>query len=125
MLRKEINQSKFYIAQHTTHPDLGIHLEAVRLILILLNFASDFRHFPSLAEVYQLSVAQKVWIALLDMQDVGEIHAEERHARRINRAQLLLILPVMILVELAAFAQHQLVTLLQRLVGELESMDGR
>lgn len=58
------------------HPDVVLHLQTVRLVLILLDFACDFSHFPPLAEVDQLlAVAfEEVWITFLCLQDVGQIN---------------------------------------------------
>jgi hypothetical protein len=95
------------------------------LILILLNFSGDFRNFSSLAEVDELGVAEKIGISLLNVQDVGQVHAEEGHTRRIDRPQLLLILPVVILVVVAAFAECSFVSLWDGGVGEFEPVDGR
>lgn len=57
----------------STHPDVMLHLQAVRLVLILLDLSGDFRHFPPLAEVDQLlAVAfEEVRVAFLCLQDVG------------------------------------------------------
>lgn len=38
----------------TSHPDFVLHLQTVRLVLVLLDLSCDFRHFPPLTEVDQL-----------------------------------------------------------------------
>lgn len=89
----------------------------------MLNLPGYLSHFPPFAEVYQLSIAEKIRIALLDVQYICQIHSKKWHARRINRTQLLLIFPVMILVEIAALAYRGLVTLWEGCICELESID--
>jgi len=68
----------------STYPNLRINLETIRLILVLLNLASDLCDFPSLAEIDKLRVAQKVGVALLNVQNVCQIHPEEWNAWRID-----------------------------------------
>ena len=50
-------------------------LQAVGLVLVLLDLPRDLRHFPPLAEVDQLlAVAlQVVRVPLLRLQDVGQV----------------------------------------------------
>lgn len=75
----------------STHSNALFYVKTVRLILILLYFSGDLGHLPALEEVDQLSVGQEVGVTLLDVQDVGEVHAEEGDAGRIDRPQLLLV----------------------------------
>lgn len=85
------NAAKFSVNQNVrieiieTYSDFRIHLKAIRLVLILLNFTRYFSHFSAFTEIYEFGVAQEIWISLLDVQDVGQIHAEERYAGRIYR----------------------------------------
>lgn len=50
-----------------------LHLQAIRLVLILLDLSCDFSHFPPLAEIDELlTVAcEEVWVAFLCLQDIG------------------------------------------------------
>ena len=50
---------------------VGHWLEAVGLILILLDLGDDLGHLPPLAEVDQLRVREEVWVALFEKNDVG------------------------------------------------------
>lgn len=55
------------------HPDVLLHLQAVGLVLVLLDLSCYFGHFPSLAEVDQVFAvtSQEVGVAFLRLQDVG------------------------------------------------------
>lgn len=55
------------LQEQRPHLDVMLHLQTVRLILILLDLSCDFSHFPPLAEVDQLlAVAfEEVWVAFL------------------------------------------------------------
>lgn len=45
---------KFYFT--ITYPNFRLHLETVRLILVLLDLPGNLRHFPSLEEIDQLRI---------------------------------------------------------------------
>lgn len=75
------------------HPDFWLHRVYVRLVLILLYLAGYLRHFSPLEKIDQLSsVGQEVGISHLNVQDVGQVHAQEGYAGGIDAAQLLLVL---------------------------------
>lgn len=53
-----------------------LNRQAVRLILVLLNFSDYFCNFSSLAKVYQLwTIQQIILVALLDVENIGQVHA--------------------------------------------------
>lgn len=58
-------------------PDVGVHPQAVRLVLVLLDFPRDLSHLPPLAEVDEMfAVAQQeVGIAFFCLQDVGQVYS--------------------------------------------------
>lgn len=58
------------------YPDVEFDPEAIGLVLVLLDLSGDLSHFPPLAEVDQLLVVtlQEVWVALLRLQDVGQVN---------------------------------------------------
>lgn len=51
------------------------HLETVRLILILLNFAGYFGNFSPFEKINQLGSRQEVRIAFFYVKNVGQIHS--------------------------------------------------
>ncbi len=59
------------------YPDVWLGHETIGLVLILLDLLRDFRHFSPLAEVDDAfrSVREKIWVSVLDVCDVGQIHA--------------------------------------------------
>jgi len=59
-----------------SYPDILLWCETVGLVLVLLYFAGDLGHLAPLAEVDQplLVALQEVWVALLRLQDVGQVH---------------------------------------------------
>ena len=59
-----------------SYPDVVLLLQAVGLVLVLLDLPGDLRHFPPLAEVDELlAVAlEVVRVALLRLQDVGQVN---------------------------------------------------
>ena len=66
-----------------------IFLQAVGLVLILLNLTDNFGHLAPLGKVDELRVVQDVRIALLQEPDVGLVLAEEGDTRRVDGAKLL------------------------------------
>lgn len=58
-----------------TDPDVGLHTQAVRLVLVLLDLSGNLSNFPPLAEVDKVFAvsAQEVRVSLLRLQDVGQI----------------------------------------------------
>ena len=54
-----------------THPKLRYFLQAVWLVLVLLDLGDDLGHLPPLGEVDQVGVVQKVRVALLQEEDVA------------------------------------------------------
>lgn len=75
-----------------THSYLLVLCQTVRLVLILLNFPDNFSYLPSLREIDQIGVWQKIRIPIFKMDDVCEIFPEEGNTRRIDQSQQLLIL---------------------------------
>lgn len=59
-----------------TDPDVVLHPQTVRLVLVLLDLSRDLGHFPSLTEVDQIFAmsAQEVGVSLLRLQDVGQVN---------------------------------------------------
>ena len=60
----------------------GFALQAVHLVLVLLNLAADLSHFASLGEVNDAFrfVGQEVGVALLRLHDVRQVVSCKRHA---------------------------------------------
>ena len=60
-----------------TYPDVAVGVEAVRLVLVLLDLLRDLGDLPALAEVDDAlrPVGQEVRVSLLSVQDVCQVHA--------------------------------------------------
>ena len=65
-----------------TYLNAGFALQAVHLVLVLLNLAADLSHFASLGEVNDAFrfVGQEVGVALLRLHDVRQVVSCKRHA---------------------------------------------
>lgn len=57
----------------SAHPDIVLNPQTVGLVLILLDLACDFGHFPPFAEVDKLLAVtfEEVWVTFLCLQDVS------------------------------------------------------
>ena len=62
------------------YPQFRYFLQAVRLVLVLLDLGDDLGHLPPLREVDEARVVQEVGVALLQEQDVALVLPEEGNA---------------------------------------------
>jgi len=70
-------------------PQFGVGVQAVWLVLVLLNLGDDLRNLAALGEVYQVvRVVQKVRISLLQEQNVCLVLPKERNAGGVDGPQL-------------------------------------
>ena len=118
---RDFRIKRAYVLDETPHS--GLDRQAVRLILILLYLAYNLRDFSPLAEVYQRALGQEVRIALLDVQYIGQVHAEEGHAGWIDRAQLLLVLLEVGNVQLVGVRESFVETRRDLLEGTVQTVD--
>ena len=68
----------------SAHPQFRYFLQAVRLVLVLLDLGDDLGHLSPLGEVDQVGVVQKVRVALLQEEDVALVLPEEGDARGVD-----------------------------------------
>jgi len=53
-----------------------MNTKTIRLVLVLLNLSCDLCHHAPLTEVDKFRRTGKVvWVALLSMKDIGQVHA--------------------------------------------------